>query len=81
MSECVSVIIFISDWHFRINKESIVDIEAQVTVVPQPVEACTQRDVELSINQIWVVSSAVPQLPLLIEDASRPEKSDVCLKN
>lgn len=40
---------------------------------------CTQTDVELVVSQIWVVSSAVPQLPLQIEDASRPEKSEVII--
>ena len=29
------------------------------------------------ILQVWVVSSAEPQLPLLIEDASRPETDSV----
>lgn len=53
------------------------DVEAEVVVVSQPVESCTQHDVELSVKQIWVVSAATPQLPLQIEDASRPEKSDV----
>lgn len=48
--------------------------------MPQPIESCTQRDVELSINQIWVVSSSAPQLPLQIEDASRPEKNDVIIQ-
>lgn len=60
-----------------VNKESILDIEAEIVTVPQPVESCTQKDVELDIRQLWVVSSAAPQLPLQIEDASRPEKSDV----
>lgn len=27
--------------------------------------------------QVWVVSSAAPRLPLLIEDASRPDTDDV----
>merc|ERR1712136_520511 len=33
----------------------------------------TQSDVELHIKQIFVVSRSAPKLPLLIEDASRPE--------
>ncbi|CAE1244755.1 DARS [Acanthosepion pharaonis] len=56
-----------------INKESIVDIEAYVRTVPQKVEACTQQDVELHVLQVWVVSTAAPQLPMLVEDAARPE--------
>ena len=59
-----------------INKESIVDVEGFVRTVEQKVEACTQQDVELHCEQVWVVSSAAPRLPLLIEDASRPETDD-----
>lgn len=53
------------------------DIEAQVAEVPTGVAGCSQQDVELVASQVWVVSSAVSQLPLQIEDASRPEKADV----
>ncbi|XP_048779800.2 aspartate--tRNA ligase, cytoplasmic-like [Ostrea edulis] len=56
-----------------INKESIVDVEGFVRKVDQRVESCTQQDVELHCHQVWTVSSAEPQLPLLIEDASRAE--------
>ena len=27
-------------------------------------------------DQVWVVSSAAPRLPLLVEDASRPENTE-----
>nr|XP_003702833.1 PREDICTED: aspartate--tRNA ligase, cytoplasmic [Megachile rotundata]XP_012139787.1 PREDICTED: aspartate--tRNA ligase, cytoplasmic [Megachile rotundata]XP_012139788.1 PREDICTED: aspartate--tRNA ligase, cytoplasmic [Megachile rotundata] len=56
----------------NITKESIVDIEAVVKLVPSKIESCTQKDVEVHIKQIFVVSAAKPQLPLQIEDASRP---------
>lgn len=59
-----------------IPKESIVDLEAKVAEVPSGVAGCSQTDVELVVSQLWVVSSSVPQLPLQIEDASRPEKED-----
>lgn len=59
-----------------IAKESIVDVEGIVKTVDQKVEACSQQDVELHCEQIWVVSSAEPRLPLLIEDASRPENEE-----
>lgn len=68
---------FLSVCGFSVSKESIVDVEAEIVTVDQPVLSCTQHDVELSIKQIWVVSASAPQLPLQIEDASRPEKSDV----
>lgn len=60
----------------NVNKESIVDVQAKVSKVPKKIESCSQKDVELHIQQLWVVSSAKSQLPLLIEDASRPVKDD-----
>ncbi|XP_028033757.1 aspartate--tRNA ligase, cytoplasmic [Bombyx mandarina] len=60
----------------NITRESIVDVEASVVRTAAPVESCTVKDVELVAHQIWTVSSARSQLPLQIEDAARPEKSD-----
>ena len=45
--------------------------------VPNKIESCTEQTLELSIEQIFVVSQAKPQLPLQIEDASRAENPDV----
>ncbi|ESO94292.1 hypothetical protein LOTGIDRAFT_118845 [Lottia gigantea] len=56
-----------------INKESIIEVEGFIRTVDQKIEACSQQDVELHAEQIWVVSSAEPQLPLQIDDASRRE--------
>jgi len=56
-----------------ITKESVVDVYGQVKKVDKKVESCTQDDIELHIQKIYVVSKAAPKLPLLIEDASRPE--------
>lgn len=53
------------------------DILAKVSIVPNGVAGCTQQDVELVASEIWVVSASAPQLPLQIEDASRPEKAEV----
>jgi nondiscriminating aspartyl-tRNA synthetase len=55
----------------RVDKESIVDVEGVVTQAE--VHSCSQKDVELRVRSIFVVSSThVKELPLLIEDASRP---------
>ncbi|XP_054162546.1 aspartate--tRNA ligase, cytoplasmic-like [Oppia nitens] len=56
-----------------VSKESIIDVEGVVRSVDNPIESCSQRDVELHVNQLFVVSSSEPRLPLQIEDASRPE--------
>lgn len=60
-----------------INKESVVDIQGLVKLAPTKIESCTQQNVELSVEKIFVVSSSVPVLPLQIEDASRPESEIV----
>lgn len=63
-------------YFFSVSKESIVDIKGKVTKTPSKIESCSQQDVELHIEELWVVSQAISQLPLLIEDASRPVKGD-----
>merc|ERR1719210_846488 len=60
----------------HIPKESIVDVQAQVKKSPEKIEGCTQKDVELHVKQIWVVSQSEPVLPLQIEDASRKVTED-----
>uniref|UniRef100_A0ABD2X8K1 Aspartate--tRNA ligase, cytoplasmic n=1 Tax=Trichogramma kaykai TaxID=54128 RepID=A0ABD2X8K1_9HYME len=59
-----------------VSKESIIDVHAKVQNVPKPVESCTQKDVELLIEEFLVMSLAEPQLPLQIEDAARPVTED-----
>jgi aspartyl-tRNA synthetase len=53
-----------------------VDIEAVVRKVDSKIERCSQKDVELHVVQLFTVSPAKGQLPLLIEDAARPVKED-----
>jgi aspartyl-tRNA synthetase len=48
-----------------------VDIEGVVTVPEQKIEATTQQ-VEIQVESLFAVSLAEPQLPMQIEDASRP---------
>eukprot|EP01111_Echinosteliopsis_oligospora_P005618 TRINITY_DN1909_c0_g1_i1.p1 TRINITY_DN1909_c0_g1~~TRINITY_DN1909_c0_g1_i1.p1 ORF type:complete len:599 (-),score=224.21 TRINITY_DN1909_c0_g1_i1:59-1807(-) len=54
-----------------IPKESIVEVEG--TVRPAKVDLCTQKTVEISVSSVWVVSRSVTVLPLLPEDAARPQ--------
>lgn len=49
----------------------------KIVPVNTKIESCTEQTLELSVLEIYLVSSAKPQLPLQIEDASRPEKNDV----
>lgn len=64
---------------FSVNKESIIDIKADVVAVQNKIESCTEQTLELFINEIYVISEAKAQLPLQIEDAARPELSGVSL--
>lgn len=60
---------FVSD----ISRESIIDVEGWLRKTPSKIESCTQHDVELHASQVFVISASEPRLPLLIEDAMRPE--------
>lgn len=55
--------------------ESIVDMEGVVKVPNQPVEACTQKMVEIQIKKFFCVTKAKKAMPFQIEDAMRPDES------
>lgn len=57
----------------NLTKESIIDVEAVVKKVDQKIESCSQQDVELHVERIFVISQSEPRLPLQLEDAVRPE--------
>ncbi|XP_055353433.1 LOW QUALITY PROTEIN: aspartate--tRNA ligase, cytoplasmic-like [Paramacrobiotus metropolitanus] len=59
-----------------ISKESIVDIKGIVKKADPKIESCSQQDVEVHVEELYVVSAAEPQLPLLIEDAVRSENAE-----
>ncbi|XP_068716232.1 aspartate--tRNA ligase, cytoplasmic-like [Montipora foliosa] len=59
-----------------INRESILDVEGEVKLAAQKVQSCSQEDVEIFVDKVFVVSLAEPRLPLQIEDASRPETDE-----
>ena len=73
----MAVLIYQSLSFYSITKESIIDVYATVVKTATPIESCTVSDVELVATQVWIVSAARAQLPLQIEDAARPEKTDV----
>lgn len=56
-----------------ITKESIIDVQGLIKISPTKIESCTQQMVECSVQEIFVISAAEPMLPLLIDDAARPE--------
>ncbi|PNH06255.1 Aspartate--tRNA ligase, cytoplasmic [Tetrabaena socialis] len=57
----------------QVTKESIVDVEGIIKVPEKPVEGCSQKDVELHVTLIRVVSRAAI-LPFELVDAGRSEE-------
>ena len=53
--------------------ESIVELEGTVQKVAEPIQACTQKLIEIQVEKFFSVSPSHAQLPILIEDASRSE--------
>lgn len=60
----------------NITKESIIDVEGFIKASPQEIESCSQKNVEMHVTQVFVVSASEARLPLQIEDASRPENEN-----
>lgn len=56
-----------------INKESIIDIQGLIKTAPAKIESCTQQNVEVHVEKVYVVSNSEPVLPFQLEDASRPD--------
>lgn len=58
-----------------IPKESIIDICGVVKATDKPITSTiiTQKDVELVIQKLFIVSKSEPKLPLQLDDASRPD--------
>lgn len=52
--------------------ESVVDMGGVVTLPAKPIEAATQRLVEIQISTFHCINKAQPSLPFLMEDACRP---------
>jgi aspartyl-tRNA synthetase len=54
-----------------IPPESVVDVVGLAKDVPEPIKSASISNKELHIQQIWVVSRAVPQLPIQVADAEQ----------
>jgi aspartyl-tRNA synthetase len=60
-------------WAGNINSESIVLVHGLVQTTPEPVKSASISDLEIHIQKIFIIAEAEPQLPIQLEDASRPE--------
>uniref|UniRef100_A0A8C6RZN3 Aspartate--tRNA ligase, cytoplasmic n=1 Tax=Nannospalax galili TaxID=1026970 RepID=A0A8C6RZN3_NANGA len=75
--QCIQALVAVGDHAHKqmvkfatsINKESIVDVEGIVRKVNQKIGSCTQQDVELHVQKIYVISSAEPCLPVQLDGA------------
>lgn len=56
----------------KLNVESHVDVEGVVSVPSSPITGATQQ-VEVQVRKLYLISKAVPNLPINLEDAARSE--------
>lgn len=56
-----------------ISRESIIEARGKVKQSPVRIESCSQKDVELELSQVFVVSRSDPMLPVQIEDLTRSD--------
>jgi aspartyl-tRNA synthetase len=54
-----------------IPNESIVEVIGTAKKSPEPVKSATVTEIELHIAQIWVVSKAIPKLPIQVDACER----------
>jgi len=54
-----------------LSNESVVDIFGTVVKAEVEVTGASFKDVEISVRKCYIVSEAIPQLPLQVEDAAR----------
>ena len=58
-------------WVKRVPKESIIEIKAKAVIPQDPITGPTQKEVELQVQEFWIISKSAPTLPFNIADASR----------
>jgi len=51
-------------------RESLIEMDAEVTKPDKPIESCTQTQVELKISSFFILNKSAPMLPFQIDDAS-----------
>lgn len=53
-----------------VPRESVVDIEGEITAPKEEVHGCTQKQIEIQVKKFFVVSRS-EEMPFVLEDASR----------
>jgi aspartyl/asparaginyl-tRNA synthetase len=77
--ESIQAVVAVSDTLSRqmvkfaatIPAESVVDVIGVVKDAPVPVNSATISLKELHITQLWIISKALPQLPIQVDDAEQ----------
>jgi glutamyl-tRNA synthetase len=60
-------------WVGSLSCESLVDCRGKIVLPEKPITSVTQSEVELHIESMFLVSAAPPQLPFVLDDASRKD--------
>ena len=58
-------------WVKNVPKESIIEIKAKAVIPKDPITGPSQKEVELLVQEFWVISKSAPTLPFNLADASR----------
>jgi len=56
-----------------LSHESVIDVYGKVTKAAEPITSVSQQNVEVEVRKLFVISQAIPKLPLELEAASRPD--------
>ena len=59
-----------------ITKESVIDVQGELAVPPEPISSVTKSGIELQLTHCYVVNAASSVLPFQIKDASAPNTGD-----
>ena len=60
-------------WAAALPRESVVDVLGELSVPKEPIASCSQSGIELQVRKLFCVSRSMPELPLQLEDAARPD--------
>ncbi|KAG9314410.1 hypothetical protein JVU11DRAFT_5207 [Chiua virens] len=62
-------------WAGSLPVESIVLVEGIVKKSPEPIKSATVDDIEIHIDELWLLAGVESRLPFSLEDASRSENA------
>jgi len=60
----------------KIPPESVVDVYGKIKVTTEEISSATQKDIELELYKVFVVSASLPILPFQIHDANQKDDNE-----